>query len=208
MSKKVPFLNPDPLTWWNGPKNIARVKIDGESSWALLDSGSPINAVTPMVHWGSFFGHWSLEWPGQWYPGYQWFQRSILLALGLCHHKSSSRRSYNEDEVALVVPDSHHFGSWVPVTLGIPTINQIISVIKESEIDEMLVSLNGLRMAWLLACQWAEFSIKGETTMHQTVYLTDLKEAVKTTKKEERCFFIQNCTWLNENHAPWKTARM
>ena len=47
MSQKVPFLNLDPLTWWSGSENIAQVKIDGESSRALLDSGSTINTVTP-----------------------------------------------------------------------------------------------------------------------------------------------------------------
>ena len=47
MSQKVSFLNANPLTQWSGPKNIAWVKIDGESSWALLDSGLTINAVTP-----------------------------------------------------------------------------------------------------------------------------------------------------------------
>ena len=32
---------------WSGPENIAQVKIDDESSWALFDSCSKINAVTP-----------------------------------------------------------------------------------------------------------------------------------------------------------------
>ena len=59
---------------------------------------------------------------------------------------------YDEYQVALVVLDSTVFGSQVPVTLGTPTINWLISVIKESEIDELSVSLNGSRMAWLLAC--------------------------------------------------------
>ena len=36
MSQKVPFLNSDLLTGLNGPKNIAPVRIDGESSWALV----------------------------------------------------------------------------------------------------------------------------------------------------------------------------
>ena len=43
MSQKAPFLNPDPLTHWSGPEN----RINDESSWALLDSGSTIKAVTP-----------------------------------------------------------------------------------------------------------------------------------------------------------------
>ena len=37
----------------------------------------------------------------------------------------------------------------------------------------------------MLACQQTELLIKEEATMHQTVDLTDLKEVVKTTKKEE-----------------------
>ena len=40
-------------------------------------------------------------------------------------------------------------------------------------------------MAQLLACLQVELFIKGEATKHQTVDLGDLKEAVKTTKKEE-----------------------
>ena len=46
MSQKAPFLNPNPLTHWSGPANIVQVRIDGESSWDLLDSGATINAVT------------------------------------------------------------------------------------------------------------------------------------------------------------------
>ena len=47
MPWKAPFLNPDPPMHWSEPGNIAQVKIDDKSSWALLDdSGSTINAVT------------------------------------------------------------------------------------------------------------------------------------------------------------------
>ena len=46
---------------------------------------------------------------------------------------------YDEDQVALVISDPTNFGSRVPVTLGTSAINRIINVIKESEIDELLV---------------------------------------------------------------------
>ena len=46
-------------------------------------------------------------------------------------------KGYNKDQVALVVPDSTAFGLRVPVTLGTPTINQIVNIIKEGEIDEL-----------------------------------------------------------------------
>ena len=49
-------------------------------------------------------------------------------------------------------------------------------MIKESEIDELLVSLNGSRIVWLLACWQAELSIQKETVANQTVDLTDLNE--------------------------------
>ena len=70
----------------------------------------------------------------------------------------------NEDQVALVIPDSTAFGSRVPVTLSTPTINQIMNVIKESEIDKLSFSLNGSRISHLLAGHWAELSLKKDTT--------------------------------------------
>ena len=86
-SQKVPFLNPDPLMHWSGPENIAWVKINDDSSWNLLDSGSTINAVTPefmskLVPWTC----WSLEQSGWWYPEDKWLWKIIFLTLGLCHH--------------------------------------------------------------------------------------------------------------------------
>ena len=96
---------------------------------------------------------------------------------------------YNEDQVALVILDYTGFGSQVPVTLGTPTINWIINVIKESEINELLVSLNGSRTAQLLACHQARLSIQRKTVANQTVDPTDLNKVVKMTKKEERNAF-------------------
>ena len=113
-------------------------------------------------------------------------------------------QGYIEDQVALVVSDSTVFGSWVPVTLGTPTINLIINMIKESKIDELPVSLNGLWIAQLLACQWAGILIQRETATNQRVDWTDLKEADKMTEGRDRLFFIQNKTWLNENPSPGK----
>ena len=91
---------------------------------------------------------------------------------------------YDEDQVALAIPDSTVLGSWVTVTLGTPT-KWIINVIKESKINELLVSLHGSGMAPLLACWLAELLVKEEVAMHQTVDQTDLKEVVKTIKREE-----------------------
>ena len=91
-------------------------------------------------------------------------------------------KGYNKDQVALVIPDLTAFGSRVPVTLGTPTIKQIVNVTKESEIDELCVSLNGLRISHLLAGCQAELSLKNDTTASLIPDLTDLNETVKTTK--------------------------
>ena len=71
------------------------------------------------------------------------------------------------------------------VTLGIPTFNQIINVIKESEIGELPASLNGSRIAQLLAYLQVELLVKSKAAANQTVDPTNLNEVVKKTKKEE-----------------------
>ena len=63
------------------------------------------------------------------------------------------------------------FGSRVPVILGIPTIKQITNIIKESESNELLASLDGSKMAQLLACWQAELVINREATTHQTQWM-------------------------------------
>ena len=44
---QTPFLNPDPFQHWYGVKNVAKVKINGESCMALLDNGVQINTIMP-----------------------------------------------------------------------------------------------------------------------------------------------------------------
>ena len=91
-------------------------------------------------------------------------------------------KGYNEDLVEVVIPDLTAFGSRVPVTLGTPTIKKIMNVSKESEIDELSVSLNGSRISCLLARHQVEFSLKNNTTTRPIPDPTDLNKAVKTPK--------------------------
>ena len=187
MSQKAPFLNPDPLMCWSGPENIAQVKINGEGSWALLDSGSTINAVTlefikahsldvgPLSNLVD--GTLKINGFGGLFSQPLGYVIIRVLVEGV--------KGYNEDQVAFVVPDLTTFGSRVLLTLGTPTINWIVNVIKESEIDELSVSLNGLRISHLLAGHWAELVLNNGTTANQNPSLTYLNEAVKTMIQEE-----------------------
>ena len=58
-------------------------------------------------------------------------------------------------------------------------------MIKDTETDELSVSLNRLRISHLLVGCQAEPSLQNDTTAIQTPGLTDLNGAVKTTKQEE-----------------------
>ena len=71
----------------------------------------------------------------------------------------------------------------MPGILHTLTIDQIINMLKETEIGELLVSLNGSRISHLLACHQTKLSIGSETVANQTMDPTDLNEAVKTIKK-------------------------
>ena len=140
----------------NGPEKIAWVKIDDESSWAVLHSGSTINAVTPefikthSLDIGplSDLGDKTLKING--FGGlFSWPLGYVIIRVQV-----EGVKGYDEDQVSLIILDLTAFGSRVPVTLGTPTINQIMNVIKESEIDELSVTVHGLRISCLLAGCW------------------------------------------------------
>ena len=65
-----------------------------------------------------------------------------------------------------------------------------MNVIKESEIDELSVSLNGSRISHLLTGHQAELSLKNVTTTRSIPDPTDLNEAVETMKLEEVVAFL------------------
>ena len=172
---------------WSGPENIAQVKIDDEGSWPLLDSGSTINAVTlEFVKAHSLDvgplsdlvdGTLKINGSG---GLYFWPLGYVIIRVQV-----EGVKDYDEDQVALVIPDLTSFGSRVLVTLGTPTIIWIVNIIKESEIDELSVSLHGLRISHLLAGCQVELSLKNDITARSIPDPTSINEAVKMTKQEE-----------------------
>ena len=46
-------------------------------------------------------------------------------------------QGYNEDQIALVIPDLSNFMARVPVIHGTPTIGQVVNVMKEAEMDAL-----------------------------------------------------------------------
>ena len=60
-------------------------------------------------------------------------------------------QGYNEDQIAIIVPNLSNFAAWVPVILGTPTIGHIVNVIREKEIDALATPLVNACMTYLLA---------------------------------------------------------
>ena len=60
-------------------------------------------------------------------------------------------QGYDENQIALVIPDLSNFVPWAPVILGTPMISCVINVIKEREIDALATPWVNARMAYLLA---------------------------------------------------------
>ena len=57
---------------------------------------------------------------------------------------------YNEDQIALVIPDFSNFATRVPVILGTPTIGQVVNVMREAEMDALVMPWANARAAHLL----------------------------------------------------------
>ena len=57
---------------------------------------------------------------------------------------------YDEDQIGLVIPDFSKFAARVPVILGMPTIGQVVNVMREVEMDALAMLWVNVRAAHLL----------------------------------------------------------
>ena len=55
--------------------------------------------------------------------------------------------------IALVIPDFSNFVAQIPVILGMPTIGQVVNVMKEAEMDALAMLWMNARAAHLLSVQ-------------------------------------------------------
>ena len=69
-------------------------------------------------------------------------------------------QGYNEDQIALVVPDLLNFVAWVPIILGTPTISHIVNAMKENEIDALATLSANAQVAHLLLVQRATATVE------------------------------------------------
>ena len=57
---------------------------------------------------------------------------------------------YDEDQIALIIPDFSNFATRVPIILGTPTIGQVVNMMREAEMDALAMPWANARTACLL----------------------------------------------------------
>ena len=58
---------------------------------------------------------------------------------------------YDEDQIALIIPDFSNFAVRVSIILGTPTIGRVVNVMREMEVDALATPWANARAAHLLA---------------------------------------------------------
>ena len=150
---QTPFLNPDPFQQWYGLENVAKVKINGESCMALLDNGTKMNTIMPR-----YVKEHSLPvGPITNLMG----SKVACIGLGNAYTRPldyvviwvqvDGVWGYDEDQIALVIPDFSNFVTRVPIILGTPTIGQVVNMMREAEMEALAMLWVNARAAHLLA---------------------------------------------------------
>ena len=152
--KGVPYLNPNPYCRFIGPKNLGEALIDGELATCLLDDGAQLNFITPTYACERGMDIMSLESLAQEIGG----KIPPIVGIGgimvepegfvMMNVQIPCVKGYNED------PGLKDF----PVILGMPTIYQVMEVIKESEISELAIPWASSRVSWLMRAEHAQMS--------------------------------------------------
>ena len=60
-------------------------------------------------------------------------------------------QGYDEHQISLVIPDLSNFMAQIPVILGMPTIGQVVNVMKEADMDALAMPWVNARVVHLLS---------------------------------------------------------
>ena len=92
-------------------------------------------------------------------------------------------RGYDEDQIALIIPDFSNFAVRVPIILGTPTIGRVVNVMREMEVDALAMPWANARAAHLLAVRRMAPIEVGDT--HEKGYDANQDGFVMYTQKVE-----------------------
>ena len=112
-------------------------------------------------------------------------------------------QGYDEDQVALVIPNLSNCTAWVPVILGTPMISCVMNVIKEREIDALATPWVNTWVAFLLAVRRAAAIVGDNKVAAGALDLTEYDEVV-TTRDTETIDAFSSCIM----HVRVRTAYM
>ena len=115
ISKGAQYHNPDAVTRPIGPRNIARVEINGVKTRALKDSGSQVNMMTEK-----FLKTVGLTLRPLADLGVEGYASTNIPYLGYteANLKLPTANNYNSDQLFLVVEQCTMFGEQVPIQVG------------------------------------------------------------------------------------------
>ena len=154
------MLNKDAKSHWLGRDNVGYAMIKGNQMLVLLDMGTNVNMITPEcvvalglqvgplmdLHEGGITVNQPFNYEGQ--PIDYIIMRVQIDGIS----------SYDEDKVALIAQSSAKFAHKVSIILGMPTTDQAIATLKESEIDELATPWACIRKNTLLQAAAAQAS--------------------------------------------------
>ena len=100
-------------------------------------------------------------------------------------------QGYSEDQIALVVPDLSNFMKRIPIILGTPTISSIMNVMKEREIDTLVMPWANTRVAHLLSVQRAAATIVNDQALEGPG--TDEYDKLVVTRNTETVDAFSSC---------------
>ena len=124
--------------------------MDGERIWALLDTGCQINTVTPQLVEALGLEVLPME-------DLVGDQKECIIGVGgsavqpkgyvVVNLQVDTTNNYNEDAIAIVIPDASRFASQVPMIIGTCTLGRVVEVMKESELDTLTPQWDLVRYA-------------------------------------------------------------
>ena len=159
-SKDTPFRywNQDALSHWLGPENLGWALVEGILTRVLLDNGARVNSVTPAyvrkhkLKVGSIaaLDH-SMNLYSRRVPLIGFGGKAHPLGYVVIRVQVEGVPEYNEDQVAFVVDDNTTFSWRVPVVLGTTTINHVVAVMKESNLNNAPMEWQASKTSYKLA---------------------------------------------------------
>ena len=101
-------------------------------------------------------------------------------------------QGYDEDQIALAIPDLSNFVAPIPIILGTPTISHIINIMKETEINALAMSWANARMPHLLSvCRMTAIMVGDELIVESSS--DDYAKVVFTQNVETIDAFFLSC---------------